>query len=224
MYIYKITNIENNKIYVGQTKFLNIEKRFWSHKNSLSKNKHHNNHLQNSWNKYGEDKFKFEIIEKVLSYDLLNTREIYWIKNLNTTVLGYNILLGGNGSSGLSHSLSAKIKIGEASKNRGGGKLGALKMLGRKLSKEHIEKVRNKITGLKRTKEQKLAISLKKLGKKNPSLCRPVIDNLGNTFKSVLEASEFHSTHPNCVSNILNGWSKQTRNKITFSYLEKVGG
>ena len=60
---YKITNIVNNKIYVGATTL--YKRRFKQHVDSLSKNKHSNCHLQNSYNKYGKDAFVFEVLEVV---------------------------------------------------------------------------------------------------------------------------------------------------------------
>lgn len=59
--VYKIINLKNNKFYIGSSN--NLHKRFIHHKNSLLKNKHHNKYLQNAWNKYGEENFKFEIVE-----------------------------------------------------------------------------------------------------------------------------------------------------------------
>lgn len=60
--IYKITNTVNNKVYIGSSSF--IQARFRTHKRHLRKNMHENKHLQNSYNKYGENCFSFEIIEK----------------------------------------------------------------------------------------------------------------------------------------------------------------
>ena len=59
--IYKITNIINSCYYIGSS--INIKKRWREHVIMLTKNKHDNAFLQNSWNKYGEKSFKFEIIE-----------------------------------------------------------------------------------------------------------------------------------------------------------------
>ncbi len=59
--IYCIRNSINNKCYVGQSK--NVKKRFIHHKSMLRKNEHNNPYLQNSWNKYGEDNFTFEIYD-----------------------------------------------------------------------------------------------------------------------------------------------------------------
>ncbi len=58
--IYKITNLINNKFYIGSGKC--IRKRFYAHKTELKHNKHTNSHLQRSWNKYGEENFKFEVL------------------------------------------------------------------------------------------------------------------------------------------------------------------
>lgn len=59
--IYKITNLINNKIYIGSSK--NLRVRLWKHRALLRHNKHCNPHLQNSWNKYGENNFDYSILE-----------------------------------------------------------------------------------------------------------------------------------------------------------------
>lgn len=61
-YIYRIRNIVNSKVYIGSTN--NIMKRFNTHICNLRNKTHHNKHLQNAWNKYGESNFEFEIIEE----------------------------------------------------------------------------------------------------------------------------------------------------------------
>lgn len=58
--IYKITNRESGKFYIGSSQ--NLEKRFRGHKNKLRRNAHNNIYLQRAWNKYGENAFKFEIL------------------------------------------------------------------------------------------------------------------------------------------------------------------
>lgn len=78
--IYRIKNSINNKIYIGSTK--NIEARWAKHRALLRHNKHQNTHLQNAWNKYGENAFIFEVIEECKIEDLIN-REQFFIDNLN---------------------------------------------------------------------------------------------------------------------------------------------
>lgn len=47
--IYKITNLVNNKVYIGQS--VNIRKRWNQHVLELNKNIHPNIYLQSAWNK-----------------------------------------------------------------------------------------------------------------------------------------------------------------------------
>lgn len=77
--IYKITNLNNNKFYIGSSK--NIQQRWAKHKALLRYNKHENSKLQNSWNKHGEDNFLFEIIEECEEESLF-IREQYYLDTL----------------------------------------------------------------------------------------------------------------------------------------------
>lgn len=91
----------NGKIYIGQT--YNLKYRWSRHKSDLNNNRHHNKHLQNAWNKYGEDNFRFEIIE-CCPLDNIDEREIYWINTFNSIKDGYNLCDGGIGCRGYKHS------------------------------------------------------------------------------------------------------------------------
>jgi group I intron endonuclease len=72
--IYVITNIINGKFYIGSSK--DIYCRWNKHKRDLNKNKHHNIHLQNSWNKNGEKNFEFDILEEI-NNDILLLEQSY---------------------------------------------------------------------------------------------------------------------------------------------------
>ena len=88
--IYKIINVLNNKMYIGSTK--NFKKRFQTHLRMLRKNKHHSIKLQRAYNKYGEENFKFEIVEECeYTKNLIIERENYYIKKFNSKENGYNI-------------------------------------------------------------------------------------------------------------------------------------
>lgn len=91
MGVYKITNIETNMFYIGSS--YNITKRWKEHKNKLNRGKHDNKYLQHAWNKYGESKFKFDILELVNNRDELIEREQYWIDKTQCYKrnIGYNI-------------------------------------------------------------------------------------------------------------------------------------
>lgn len=94
--IYKITNLKNNKIYIGQT-IQSIDKRIRSHKSHLKCGVHHNELLQRTYDKYGEDIFKFETIEEC-DIKNIDERERYWIFHYKTIdrKFGYNFENGGN--------------------------------------------------------------------------------------------------------------------------------
>ncbi len=78
--IYGIKNKVNSKYYIGQT--INLPGRKSRHIRLLRKNEHHSKYLQNSWNKYGEENFTFEIIEEGLSLEDVKERETYWIQKI----------------------------------------------------------------------------------------------------------------------------------------------
>lgn len=75
--IYKIRNVVNNKFYVGST--VDSRKRFWEHRKDLRSGRHTAIALQRAWDKYGEDCFKFEIIEQLNSKEGLYPTEQKWL-------------------------------------------------------------------------------------------------------------------------------------------------
>ena len=92
-YIYKIQNLINNKIYIGQTS-KSLEKRFQQHRNNYNKPYFSQLALYKAFNKYGIINFSFEEIEEVPN-TLLDEREKYWIEYYNSYNNGYNSTLGG---------------------------------------------------------------------------------------------------------------------------------
>lgn len=96
--IYCIENIDTNKKYIGQSK--DIEGRWYKHKNELRHNSHDNDYLQKAWNKYGENRFEFSILEECDESEL-NEKEVYYIDHFNTLDyrFGYNLKEGGQSGS-----------------------------------------------------------------------------------------------------------------------------
>jgi group I intron endonuclease len=85
MYIYKITNLINNKIYIGQTihdnpKYLGGGRL-----------------IKMAIKKYGRKNFLKEILEICSKKEDLSKKEIYWIKKFNSRdpKIGYNMAEGG---------------------------------------------------------------------------------------------------------------------------------
>ena len=77
MYIYKITNTVNNKVYIGQTVQTNPKMRWYAHLADARRGK--KSYLYDSIRKYGQESFVWEIIDNAESTDELNVKEEYWL-------------------------------------------------------------------------------------------------------------------------------------------------
>lgn len=154
--IYKIINVVNGKMYVGSSK--DLDHRLYSHRCYLNNNKNlPNRHLQNAWNKYGENSFIFEIIEIILIKDkeYIKQREQYWVDILNSE---YNKRKRVESNIGFRFSEEVKKKLSEikmGEKNTFYGKHHTEetkqkqreKMIGRNLSNEHKQKISESLRG-----------------------------------------------------------------------------
>lgn len=99
--IYKITNIINNKIYIGKT--IDIKKRIAKYKRSL--NRSSSQIIIKSMMKYGFENFVFEVVDETDILEELNNKEKYYIKlydSMNTKI-GYNMTSGGDGGDTISN-------------------------------------------------------------------------------------------------------------------------
>jgi len=105
--IYKITNKVSGKFYIGSTNHIS---RRWIHHRSLLRNKkHHNKHLQHSYNKHGIENFIFEVLEEVAEENLI-TREQELLDTLKPFGdKGYNISkVAGSPMAGMDHTEEVK--------------------------------------------------------------------------------------------------------------------
>jgi hypothetical protein len=88
--IYKITNIVNDKIYIGSSK--HIESRWSCHLSDLRRNDHHSKHLQRAADKYDISVFKFEILQETKEEELIKVEQEYLDKlRPYDKNIGYNI-------------------------------------------------------------------------------------------------------------------------------------
>lgn len=97
MLIYKITNLINNKCYIGQT-IKPADQRWQEHKYRAFENikTEENKPLYYAMRKYGLSNFKFEVIQdNIETFEQLDKAEIYWIDYYNSFVNGYNQTFGG---------------------------------------------------------------------------------------------------------------------------------
>ena len=130
MFIYKITNIQTEEFYIGQT-IKNVEYRFRKHKEMSIRGGGYK--LHNSMRKYGVENFTIEILDTATNLNELNEKEIHYIDTLKPY---YNILPGG------------QIRLAEKSIEKMRQSL-----KGKKHSKELIEKRFEKIRKLENDKQ-----------------------------------------------------------------------
>jgi group I intron endonuclease len=90
--IYKVTNKENGKFYIGRTSYEKLYMRKATHK-WYSNNTNTNLPFPNALRKYGVDGFFWEILEEC-GNSKAGEREIFWIEKLKPQ---YNATLGGDG-------------------------------------------------------------------------------------------------------------------------------
>lgn len=186
--IYKITNILDNKTYIGSS-LKGLSSRKHRHLWEMKKNIHHNHHLQREYNKHGESIFKFEEIDKVDDTSQLTDRENHWIRMNNPD---YNIMRDVKSHIGVKRTEETCKKISDGVKdhlnNLNKSRIGkkyteehrqniSESLTGRKLSKEHIQKMSDSLKGIKPSKE----LALKRTEHQHKPILQ--VDRLGNIIK-----------------------------------------
>ena len=90
MIIYKITNLINSKVYIGQT-VQPLRKRWWRHCHNGTSTV-----IGSAIQKYAKENFSIEVIDTASTIDELNEKEIKWIEQYDCiSPNGYNIAGGG---------------------------------------------------------------------------------------------------------------------------------
>jgi group I intron endonuclease len=165
--IYQIRNLIDNKIYIGSA--INLKSRESQHFRSLRNRTHKNSHLQNAYNKYGENSFIFCVIEIVEDKKYLIEKEQYWIDYCESynREYGYNICIIANSSLGVKRTAETKRKVSESLKGSKNYNYGKIK------SEETRKKLSDAHKGKKHSEEHRRNNSITKKGK-----------NLGETNKN----------------------------------------
>lgn len=111
-YIYKLFNDCNSKLYIGQT-IRTLKRRWEDHVSSAKSHARKSMIIYDAMRELGIDKFHMSLIEEVTTsskeklLELLNQKEIYYIKELNTIKpYGYNVTAGGGN---ISNSCKQKV-------------------------------------------------------------------------------------------------------------------
>lgn len=110
MIIYKITNLVNQKIYIGLTT-CSLKERWTGHLHCVKSDPRH---LYRSMRKYGIENFKIEQIDKTDNLQELGRLEAYYIEKFNSRDpnIGYNLCAGGVTNS-LDDNGRARLKLAD---------------------------------------------------------------------------------------------------------------
>lgn len=230
--IYRITNCVNNKVYIGKSIDI-FNKRWPYHKALLNNGTHVNKHLQNAWNKYGEENFDFSIVLEC-NREELDKYEIYYIAAYKSYLpeYGYNKTYGGDGSipteetrakMSASHigilgtpesRAKQSLKLSGENNPMYGRKKELSPVYGKQKSDETIQKLKDCWTD-----ERKLAQSQRISGEnnpmsgctgnENPSSRSAICIETGDFFETLKDAAKWCGlkTHTN-ISNVCRGLRK----------------
>ena len=232
--IYKIINVVNNKFYVGSAVDFTARKRrhWWA----LRSQRHPNKHLQAAWNKYGEESFKFLIVEELPEGADLVSAEDVWLKehvgkehcyNLGTEAVAFTRGWYGEKNSmwgkTFAHTPEAKARIAAAS-------------AARVQSEEEKEKRRQTMRGQERSISTRAKISATLsgqgnywYGKKRPEFAvkvsKPILvtraDGTTITYPSIVSLRQDLGLKPPTVNRALKSGKEISRGPMTgwrFAY------
>jgi len=200
--IYCIENLKNGKKYIGQA--VNLKQREKKHFSSLKGNYHSNTHLQNSYNKYGKNNFKFRVLLYCESFEL--TRYEQFFVDLYAPELLYNVRLECvDSNQGITLSKEARKKISESHN-------------GKHHSKETKEKIseansgkNNSNYGKHPSKETRKKMSEAKRGencyssKLTENQVFEILDLYYNKSKTQMDISKMFPVNDKTISKIVRG-------------------
>ena len=226
--IYKITNLVNGKVYIGQTN--DIERRWKEHERTFKNN---DEVLYRAMRKHGFENFSFEIL-MLCEEDLLDLMEIYYIKMYNSYIYaensnGYNMTKGGEGirgkkhskkfkkflseiHTGKTHSEETKKKISESLKGENNP------FYGKHHTEETKQKLREKNTGKTHSEETKKKMSESRKGKKMSEKNKiKLIEAIKGKPKSEEHKKKLSESHKGKII------SEETKQRMSESHKGKNG-
>lgn len=179
--IYHIKNNISGGVYYGRS--VDVEDRLIHHRNELKRNVHRNKRLQNSWNKYGQEAFTFELIweeepEKLYELEGFILEFMWGDKRLyNHHKLSYGGFEPGNKLGCFTRSEETKKKMSKA-------------FTGRVFSEEHCKKISKARLNTKASLETKQKMSAQRKRGDHPRAIKVVTPD--GVFMCLNDAAEFY--------------------------------
>ena len=230
--IYAIVNIITGNQYIGSSKNSYVRRK--THFNLLRRGAHHSIVLQRAFDKHGEDKFKFVVIEKVDTNTDLIEREQWWLDNANSAYNASKQALPGKNRI-ITEETRAKMraaKLGvkhpewrnkQKSINQKGIGLGkkrseeARKAMSEAQKRLHASGYIHPCKGKKHSLEN---IEKTRLANSKPILQFDLQGNFIREWPSVIDASRSLGKHYNCIAKCLKGKHLQSHGYV-WKYTSK---
>lgn len=217
--IYCITNLINNKMYIGQTARAWQER--WSEHLIAGKDPNNNLPLYRAMRKYGQENFSISIIEQC-SDDALNEKEKYWIAQKQTWIAehpdkGYNVTNGGGSRTKYSYNYIRLLYKNGMSQSEIKEELNCDPWV------IHQAILTDDTISIEYKQEQRHTAAIK--GQKR--LMKPVqaIDPTTNktykTFNSISEASKFFDIDHSCISTAIRKGKPHKCKNYYWEYCDK---
>jgi group I intron endonuclease len=199
--IYKITNIINNKCYIGSTGKC-LYKRLHQHIRLLKSNFHNNLHLQSAYNLYGKEMFIVDIIEICQDKEEVLSREEFFINYYKSydPNYGYNIHQFPHTTLGNKWSTEARLKRKGFGKNRKVSDITKKKISEAHMGKKLKESTKEKLRSLPKNNRKVIMLDLN--------------GNFEREFKNIKEAAIFINSITTPICNVINGKAKTCKNHI----------
>ena len=228
--IYKITNIINNKCYIGQTtigynkrykaKGNGIERIYYHNIHCKNNNRYYNNHLIKSIEKYGFNAFEvIEIFDIAFSKKELDIKEKHYIKQFNSISNGYNHVEGGSGVKlfGEDNPFYGKHHTKESRDRISNNHIDVNGENNPMYGKHHTEEARKKMGEAKKGK---------KCGKDNPNAKAVICITTNKIFETALEGAKYYNIKSSgdissCCRGKLKSAGKLNGVKLVWKFLNE---
>lgn len=196
MYIYKITNNVNGKVYIGQT-VRTVKERFDEHC------RHSVTYIDRAINKYGKVNFTVETIYTAKDLEELNEKEKYYISyyHSNQNNIGYNLCDGGDNTEGYRHREESKRKMSESKSRLYMGESNPF------YHKHHSEEQRKKWSESRKGLNH-MSEDARKRFRESHRTVKVLNVTTGEKFNSIKEAAERYNVEPTHITRVCRGRRK----------------
>lgn len=212
-YIYKITNLTNNKSYIGQTNRAYRE-RWAEHARDKNKEPYCNWPLYRMLNSVSPELISWEVIEET---EDLNNREKYWIEFYNSFYNGYNATLGGENGTKYDYNEILKYWLTDGEQNF------TKTALHFNSSKQYISKIISSF-GYERRSWEEINSNNHDSQKRKVNQIDLSTGRVINTYNSLSEAGQCfgNKEYGRTISNICNG-VRPSYLGYGWQYVEDIG-